>query len=254
MKILIIEDEHLAAKRLEDLLYKYNKEIEILAKISSVKKSIKWFSQNPEPDLAFMDIQLGDGLSFEIFEQVKINCPIIFTTAYDEYAIKAFKVNSVDYLLKPFDFKELSNSIEKYKANFNVKLSNDNTIQQSKIEEVVNMLANKYKDRFVVKVGVHIKPVETADILFFYSMEKATYLNTNRGNNYVIDFSLEQIESLINPKSFFRINRKYIINIKAINDIISFSNSRLKIKLESSDDENVIVSREKVTKFKNWLE
>ena len=253
MKVLIIEDEHLAAKRLEDLLNKYDKEIEILAKISSVKKSVKWFNENTEPDLAFMDIQLGDGLSFEIFEQVKINCPIIFTTAFDEYAIKAFKVNSVDYLLKPFDFEELSTSIEKYKANFEHKSSNDSSIQQFQIEEVVNMLANKYKDRFVVKVGVHIRPVETANIAYFYIMEKATYIHTNDNKNYVIDFSLEQIERLVNPKLFFRINRKYIINIKAINDIISFSNSRLIIKIESSDDEDIIVSREKVTKFKSWL-
>jgi len=254
MKVLIIEDEHLAAKRLENLLCKYDKKIEILAKISSVKKSVNWFNENTEPDLAFMDIQLGDGLCFEIFEQVKINSPIIFTTAFDEYAVKAFKVNSVDYLLKPFSFKELSNSIEKYKTNFEQKSLNNITTQQTQIEQVINMLTNKYKDRFVVKVGLHIKPIETTNILYFYSMEKASYIHTSEGNNYVIDFSLDKIENFINPKQFFRINRKYIINIKAINDIISFSNSRLKIDLKNSDNQGIIVSREKVNKFKKWLD
>ena len=252
MKVLIIEDEPIAANRLVDLLKKYDEKIEISAKISSVKKSVKWFNENVEPDLVFMDIQLADGLSFDIFEQIKINCPIIFTTAYDEYAIKAFKVNSVDYLLKPIDFSELTYSIEKYKTNFNVK-SDDASIQYSHIEEVINNLTNKYKDRFVVKVGLYIKPIETSNIVYFYSMEKATYIHTNDKRNYVIDFSLEQIEKLVNPKMFFRINRKYIININAIDDIVSFSKSRMKINLQDSDVEDFIVSREKVNKFKNWL-
>ena len=252
MKVLIIEDEHLAANRLIDLIKKYDKYIEISAKISSVKKAIKWFKENPEPDLAFMDIQLADGLSFEIFEQCKINCPVIFTTAFDEYAIKAFKVNSVDYLLKPFDYTELANSITKYKTHFNTK-SNLVQIQQSQIEEVLNILENNYKSRFVVKVGVHIKSVETKDIAYFYSMQKASYLHTYQNKDYLIDFSLEQIEQLLNPKLFFRINRKYIININSIKDIVSFSNSRLKIILSNCDDEDIIVSREKIAKFKNWL-
>lgn len=252
MKVLIIEDEPIAASRLIDLLKKYDKKIEVSAKIASVKKTVKWFNENVEPDLVFMDIQLADGLSFDIFEQVNISCPIIFTTAYDEYAIKAFKVNSVDYLLKPIDFDELTYSIEKYKKNFNVK-SDNASIQYSQIEEVVSMLTNKYKDRFVVKVGVHIKPIETSNILYFHSLQKATYIHTNDNRNYVIDFSLEQIENLVNPKMFFRINRKYIININAINDIVSFSKSRMKINLQDSDVEDFIVSREKVNKFKNWL-
>ena len=252
MNVLIIEDEPLAVKRLVDLIKKYDKDIEILAKISSVKKSVKWFNENKEADLVFMDIQLADGLSFDIFEQSQVDCPVIFTTAFDEYAIKAFKVNSVDYLLKPFDFNELSNSIEKYKTNFHIK-SNNAIIQHSQIEEVVNMLTNKYKDRFVVKVGVHIKPIEIINILYFYSLQKATYIHTNGNKNYVIDFSLDQIENIVNPKIFFRINRKFVVNINAINDIVSFSNSRMKINLQGSDIEDIIVSREKVKSFKNWL-
>lgn len=252
MNIIIIEDEPLAVKRLSELVKKYDKEIIILAKIQSVKKAVEWFKENPEPDIAFMDIQLGDGLSFEIFEQVKINCPIIFTTAFDEYAIKAFKVNSIDYLLKPFDFEELADAINKYKNRIS-KTQNDNSHQNLQIEQVINMLTKKYKERFTVKIGEHIKLVSSSDILCFYSSEKATYIFTNEKRNYLIDYSLEKLETLINPKTFFRVNRKYIININAVKDIIAYSNSRLKINIHHFTENEIIVSREKVSKFKEWL-
>ncbi len=253
MNIIIIEDEHLAVKRLSELIKKFNPEINILAKIQSVKKAVEWFGENPEPDLAFMDIQLGDGLSFDIFEQIKITCPIIFTTAYDEYALKAFKVNSIDYLLKPFDFEELAEAINKFNNRTGTKRKNSSA-QNAQIEQVINMLSEKYKERFTVKIGEHIKLVSVADILCFYSREKASYIFTKEKRNYLLDFSLDKLETLINPNIFFRVNRKFIINIHAVKDIIAYSNSRLKINIQDFTEDEIIVSREKVSRFKEWLE
>ncbi len=253
MNIIIIEDEHLAVKRLSELIKKYDSEINILAKIQSVKKAVEWFGKNHEPDLAFMDIQLGDGLSFDIFEQIKISCPVIFTTAYDEYAIKAFKVNSIDYLLKPFDFEELANAINKFK-NHTGKAVGNNSLQNAQIEQVINMLSKKYKERFTVKIGEHIRIVSVDDILCFYSREKASYIFTKEKRDYLLDFSLDKLETLINPDTFFRVNRKFIINIHAVKDIIAYSNSRLKINVQGFTEDEIIVSREKVSRFKEWLE
>jgi DNA-binding LytR/AlgR family response regulator len=253
MNIIIIEDEYLAVKRLSELIKKFNPEINILAKIQSVKKAVEWFDKNPEPDLAFMDIQLGDGLSFDIFEQIKITCPIIFTTAYDEYALKAFKVNSIDYLLKPFDFEELAEALNKFNNRTGTKRENSSA-QNAQIEQVINMLSKKYKERFTVKIGEHIKLVSVTDILCFYSREKASYIFTKEKRNYLLDFSLDKLETLINPNIFFRINRKFIINIHAVKDIIAYSNSRLKINIQDFTEDEIIVSREKVSRFKEWLE
>ncbi|MEZ5084340.1 MAG: LytTR family DNA-binding domain-containing protein [Bacteroidales bacterium] len=208
------------------------------------------FIQQP-PDLAFFDIQLADGLSFEIFEKIEVICPIIFTTAFNEYAIKAFKVNSVDYLLKPIDFEELTTAINKFKKNFvsepkqDLKLAFDN---------VLNMLTENYKKRFVVKVGEHIKSIAASDILYFFSLEKATFMHTADNHNYVVDYSLDQLEQLLDPKTFFKINRKYLISLTSFDDIISYSNSRLKVELKHSTDLDAIVAREKVQKFKQWLD
>ena len=254
MRVIIIEDEQLAAKRLLELILKYDPEIEILGKFDTVEKSVDWFNSNPPPDLVFMDIQLADGLSFEIFEQSMINCPVIFTTAYDHYAIKAFKVNSIDYLLKPIGFDEISNAIKKFKDIHFEKKTENILSKNVTFDKVLQLLTKEYKSRFVIKVGEHIKSIQVENICCFYSLEKASFLKTNENNNYVLDYSLEQIESLVNPDEFFRVNRKYIINLKAIADIISYSNSRLKIELKVKTDEDIIVSREKVKSFKAWLE
>jgi len=254
MKIIIIEDEQLAAKRLLDLILKYDPEIEILGEFATVEKSVEWFNSNPLPDLIFMDIQLADGLSFEIFEQSMISCPVIFTTAYDQYAIKAFKVNSIDYLLKPLDFEELSSAIEKFKKIHSDKNPENISSKNIAFEKVLHLLTKEYKSRFVIKVGEHIKSIQVGNINCFYSLEKASFLQTNENNNYVLDYSLEQLEGLLNPDDFFRVSRKYIINLKAIADIISYSNSRLKIILKGKNNEEIIVSREKVKSFKAWLE
>ncbi|MDQ3292536.1 MAG: LytTR family DNA-binding domain-containing protein [Bacteroidota bacterium] len=257
MRALIIEDEKLAADRLANLLQQIDPEIKIIGKIESVRKAVQQFEAGLHPDLAFFDIQLADGLSFEIFDQTTVPCPVIFTTAYDEYAIKAFKVNSVDYLLKPIDADELTASLRKFQK-LNVPVASAPTPATPNLEllqKAMQMLGHpSYKNRFVVKVGEHLKSIPVEHIDFFFSMEKATFLQTKENKRFVVDFSLEQLESLLDPQQFFRINRSYLIGLDAIQDIISYSNSRLKTFLRNSTDTDVVVSREKVNAFKEWLD
>lgn len=249
MKALIIEDEHLAAERLKQVLYEIDPKIEIVGKVDSIKSALKWFNENEQPDLAFFDIQLADGKSFEIFEQTKVECPIIFTTAYDQYAIQAFKVNSVDYLLKPIGKNELGKALIKFKSNSAKPVTDTNELLQLLKQQSV-----KYKERFVVKVGDHLKSVMTADSLVFYSQEKATYVQTVKGQKYILDFPLDHLEELIDPQIFFRINRKYIVHLDSFSDVITFSNSRLKLIIKNFEGQDLIVSRERVAEFKAWLD
>ena len=213
----------------------------------------EWFEHHPAPDLVFMDIQLADGLSFEIFERVKVPCPVIFTTAYEEYAIKAFKVNSVDYLLKPIAWNELEAAFHK----FAYQATNAPALPQVTIEllnKVKEMLRKQYKTRFMIKVGDHLKSIPVEDILFFYSLKKATYFCTTDFRTYLVDYSLDHISEMIDEQRFFRINRKYILSNQSMADILVYSNSRLKIKLKKPDEESIIVSRDKVAGFKEWLD
>ncbi|HAL80972.1 MAG TPA: DNA-binding response regulator [Mucilaginibacter sp.] len=249
-KVLIIEDEKPAAEWLRQLIVKFDSQISILNVIDSVSGAVEWFQKNQAPDLVFMDIQLADGLSFAIFEQVKVPCPVIFTTAYEEYAIKAFKVNSVDYLLKPIAYNELEAAFHKFG-------SKQETVPEVTIEllnKVKDMLQKQHKTRFVIKVGEHLKSIPVEDILFFYSLEKATFLCTADFKTYMVDYSLNRISEMVEERRFFRINRKYILNNQAIADIVFYSNSRLKIKLKKPDEESIIVSRDKVAAFKEWLD
>jgi len=253
MNVLIIEDEIQAAKRLENLINELLPETVISGRTDSIKSSVKWLKSNPQPDLIFMDIQLGDGLSFEIFEMFDVKSPVIFTTAYDEYALKAFKVNSIDYILKPVDQAELQVALKKY-----ISLSRDQhapaQVLTNSISKVVELLSRKYKERFVVKVGEHLRTINIADIQYFYSAEKATFCHTQDNRNHILDFTLDQLEGMIDPSLFFRINRKYLIHAGAIKDIISYTNSRLKIILQDSQDEDSIVARERVQQFRQWLD
>ncbi len=250
MNLIIIEDEKPAARRLQRMLDKLGIKAETM--LHSVKESVEWFLNNKHPDLILLDIQLSDGLSFEIFETVKIESNIIFTTAYDEYALKAFKLNSIDYLLKPIDEDELEFAIKKYRNN-NIKSSNQHfDIDQIK-KLLINPIDKEYKKRFTIKVGQYLKLVDIVSVECFYSEDKATYLYTKNRNNYVLDESLEQLEGQLDPTKFFRVNRKFIIHIQAIKDIISYTNSRLQIKMIHFDEIEIIVSREKVRDFKNWL-
>ncbi|MBN1337920.1 MAG: response regulator transcription factor [Bacteroidales bacterium] len=250
MKILIIEDEKPAGERLRDLIKIYDPGIEISGIADSIKKSVLWLEKGEKPDLILMDIQLADGLSFEIFEKTIVDAPVIFTTAYNEYALKAFKVNSIDYLLKPIDFDELSNALDKYRR---IYPEMRNPIGSHIIDAVTKMLSNRYKQRFAIRIGDRIRSIPVDDVLYFYSLEKATFLHTKDNRDYVIDHSLEQAESLLNPTGFFRINRKYIVSFEAISDIFAWSNSRLKLELKHSSDQEIVVSRERVAEFREWL-
>lgn len=254
MKIVIIEDEPMAAERLENLIRQLDPAIEVTGRCDSVKKAVKWFRENDSPDLLFLDIQLGDGLSFEIFEQVEVGCPVIFTTAYDSYAIDAFRLNSIAYLLKPVKKEELAASFEKYKAS--PYFEGNRLVQEQRfaLDQVQQLLTRQYKKRFLIKSGLHIRTIPVEEILYFYSLEKATYGVVATGKTHLFDHTLDQLEKLLDPGLFFRISRKYIVSVSALADIITYSNSRLKLVLKNCSDEDILVSREKMQEFKVWLD
>ena len=246
MKALIIEDELPSARRLERLLQDF--EIEILERLSSIKLSVFWLENNAQPDLIFLDIQLSDGLCFEIFNQITISSKIIFTTAFSNYSIKAFDYNSISYLLKPIKKEKLSEALVKAK-----KVHQKETDLNQFKELIQNYNLEQYKESFTVKVGNKIKIIKSKTICCFFSFENATYLNTLDGN-YIVNDSLTSLELDINPEVFFRVNRTFIVHINAIKDIIAYSNSRLKLILNSYKETEIIVSRERVKDFKNWID
>lgn len=249
MKVVIIEDEKLAANKLEQMLSGIDSEIEIVKKLESVEESVNWLNQNKNYDLIFMDIQLDDGISFEIFDAIHIETPVIFTTAYNEYAIRAFKVNSVDYLLKPVDEDALKQALEKFDKIYSSKEK-----LNANVFKVFEHLSKSYKERFFIKVGIHYQSVMVNNVSCFFVEERCTFLKNEKGKNFDLDYSLDQIQKMVNPDHFFRINRNFLVNIDAIKEILGYSSSRLKLKLENCNDENLIVSREKVTEFKNWMD
>ena len=251
MNVIIIEDEKPSARRLQRQLKTLNLEAQTM--LHSVEESIAWFHNNSHPDLIFLDIQLSDGLSFEIFETIEIKSAVIFTTAYDEYALQAFKLNSIDYLLKPIDDEDLEMAVKKYQERAPQKQGV--TLDFDDIKKLlVNPIDRVYKKRFSVKVGQHLKLINIDDIECFYSENKGTYAHTSEGRNYLLDTTLDQLEDELEPQTFFRINRKFYVNINAIKDMVSYTNSRLQIKLQSYHEQEVIVARERVKDFKNWLE
>jgi two-component system response regulator LytT len=251
MTVIIIEDEKPAARRLNRMLAALG--IETKQMLHSVEESLNWLQNNEHPDLIFLDIQLSDGLSFEIFEEIEVKSAIIFTTAYDEYALKAFKLNSVDYLLKPLDEDELKVAVDKIKDN-RPKQSN----VQVNIEDIKKLLINpvdrKFKKRLSIKVGQHIKIIPMVDIECFFSENKSTYIHTLEKRNHLLDNSLEYWEEQLNPEYFFRVNRTFIVHVNAIKDIIAYTNSRLKLILNSYSETEIIVSRERVKDFKSWID
>ncbi len=253
MKVVIIEDEHLTADRIRTLLYQIDPCMTVLAIIDSVKTAVLWFNQHEKPDLVFMDIQLADGLSFDIFDQVSIEYPIIFITAYQEYAIKAFKVNSVDYLLKPISEEDLRSALNKYRQYFNHEL-NIPEISNDLLSSIKQMIRNPYKSRFMIKVGDRIKSVDVEEILYFFSLDKGTCLHTADNRNYAVDFTLDALADLLDPVRHFRINRRYITTHRAISDLITISGSKLKVELLHSNDEEIYISRERLSTFKTWLD
>lgn len=251
MNVIIIEDEKPAARRLSRLLDDLG--VSVSTMLHSVEESIEWFQMNKHPDLIFLDIQLSDGLSFEIFDVIEVKSAIIFTTAFDEYALQAFKLNSIDYLLKPIDDEELEKAVKKYRDL--QPGSEQLTVDFEDIKKLlVNPLEREYKKRFTAKVGQHLKIINADEVECFYSENKGTYAATKDGRNYLLDTTLENLEEELSPKLFFRVSRKFYVNINHIKDIISYTNSRLQIKLNGFKEQEIIVSRERVKDFKLWLE
>ena len=265
LRALIVEDEPLAARRLADMLVRQPDPVQILGTAESVAQAVQLLQAGFAPDVLFLDIHLADGLSFEIFEQTTVRCPVIFTTAYDQYALQAFKVNSVDYLLKPIDEEELTAALTKLRARLPAAQSApafDPALLAQLMQQMQQTLpgtaappATSYKTQFVVRVGEHLKVVPLDQIAYFFSLEKATFLQTAEGRKFVVDYTMDQLETLLDPRRFFRLNRAYLAQQTAIQDIIHYTNSRLQTVLKpTAPDTQVLVSREKVNVFKSWLD
>jgi two-component system, LytTR family, response regulator LytT len=250
IKVLILEDEDAAAIRLQKLIAEIMPEAEFLATITSVKQGIDWFNNNSLPELIFADIQLSDGTSFDIFTEVNVKSPVIFTTAYDAHTLNAFKLNSVDYLLKPIKKSELGNAIEKFKAIHLSGKKEDNNLQ-----ELLQALqrTQQYKQRFVLRIGEHMKIIEVPDIAYFYTENKANFIITKEGKRHLADNTLDQIESMLDPKLFFRINRQFIVSYSSIAEMFTYSKSRVLLKLNPPSKLDTVVSTERSAAFKTWL-
>jgi DNA-binding LytR/AlgR family response regulator len=250
MNILIIENEKPAADKLVRLLMNIDKSITILDIIETVEGTINRLQEKPQPDLILMDIQLDDGLCFEIFETTDVDIPVIFTTAYDEYMLKAFKVNSIDYLLKPIDEGLLKSALAKFK-----KLYADNDPFKKDFKQLLFEFRNQYKSRFLIKIGEKYKSVPTGEISHFHINERSVFLSDNQGKDYGVDYSLDQLQTMLDPHKFFRINRECIVNIDAIALMYSYSSSRLQLTLKDREKSDLfVVSRDKVAEFKRWID
>jgi DNA-binding LytR/AlgR family response regulator len=249
MKTLIVEDEPLSAEHLANLLRKIDKSTEVVATLDSIRKSVEFLQQDPALEIIFMDIHLADGISFDIFSKILVDTPVIFTTAYDEYAIKAFKVNSIDYLLKPVGIEELRNALAKYK-----KLNGTDTNYPEKLDTALSQIHKQYKTRFMVRVGDNISSIKTEDIAHFIAEDGIVLLVNKQGKRYPVDYTLDALDNLLSPEEFFRINRKVLLHIESVQQVHTYFNSRLKIQSSSLGDEECIVSRERVADFKLWLD
>ncbi|MCC3154628.1 LytTR family DNA-binding domain-containing protein [Hymenobacter sp. BT770] len=262
LRALIVEDEPLAARRLADMLARQPEPVQVLGTAESVAQAVGLLeSTQPAPDVLFLDIHLADGLSFELFERTPVRCPVIFTTAYDQYALQAFKVNSVDYLLKPIDEEELSAALRKLRALHSAApAAPAPAFDPALLGQLLHQMQQAtpgaaYKTQFVVRVGEHLKVVPLNQVAYFFSLEKATFLQTTEGRKYVVDYTMDQLENLLDPRRFFRLNRAYLAQQTAIQDIIHYTNSRLQTVLKPlAPDTQVLVSREKVNVFKSWLD
>lgn len=257
INVLIIEDESLTARRLKNLLQTYESSIRVLDLLPSVAKTLQWFA-NPtrevQPDLIFMDIHLEDDTAFRIIEELKLTIPIIFTTAYDEYTLQAFKANSIDYLLKPLDEQELFAAIDKFKT---LRLTPTHTNKLPNLTHLVDLLTQTqsaiYKDRFMVTVGTKIRSIETSSIAYFFFQDKTTFLTTREGQHLAVDYSLDKLVSILDPRQFFRVNRSFLVSLSAIRTIHTFAGSKLKLDLEPASKQEVFVSGDRITAFKDWL-
>jgi DNA-binding LytR/AlgR family response regulator len=250
MNILIVENEIPAADRIVRILKKIDNTINILGVIETVEAAVNRLQEQPQPDLILMDIQLDDGLCFEIFEIINVDTPIVFTTAYDEFTLKAFKVNSIDYLLKPIGEDSLKSAIDKFK-----KIYSDRDPFKRDFKLLLNEFRNQYKSRFLIKIGDKFKSVQTGEICHFHICERSVFMCDYQGKDYGVDYSLDQLEGILDPRKFFRINRECIVSIDAINLMLSYSSSRLHLTLKNQKESDLfVVSRDKVSLFKKWVD
>jgi DNA-binding LytR/AlgR family response regulator len=252
MKILSIEDEMPASSRLKKILQDFKPETEVLAILDSIEASVHWLQTHPTPELIFMDIQLADGLSFGIFEQIEVKTPVIFTTAFDEYTLKAFKVNSIDYLLKPIDIEELKQSLQKFE-----QLQERFVPPKLPLEELLNAMQKDkpaYKSRFLVKLGERLIAVPQDNIAYFFAEQKVVLLITEDSKKYALDYTLDELETMLNPNDFFRLNRQFIAKFTAIRQIHQYFKGKLKVEIQPTIDKEILVSREKASVFKEWLD
>lgn len=252
MKVLIIEDEELAVKKLQKTLSSVEPEAEVVGTTDSIQASVEWLGENPAPDLILMDIELADGQSFEIFNLAEVKCPVIFTTSYDEYALKAFKVNSVDYLLKPIQKEELGAALAKFKK---ITTAENNPVN---LDTLVKQLQQKlqpkeYRKRFLVKHAQRLVSVDTNDIAYFYSDGRLNFFKTTDNKKYVVDYTMDELEEMLDPKQFFRISRSFYVSVASIEKIDDYFGNRLILSLKPDVDKEALVSREKVTDFKKWM-
>ena len=248
MKVVIVEDEYLLAEELEDMMLTLDSSIQVVAKLDTVQDSIEWFKNN-SCDLVFMDIHLTDGISFSIFDDVRVDVPVIFTTAYDYYSIKAFDVNSIAYLLKPTREEDVRKALDKYSA-----LNINNSFDYSVIKELISKTSVKYKERFVLRMGKHQRPVSVNDISYFMADDKFLFAFLKDGKKYFCDSTLSRLESELNGDEFYRVNRKYIVSFAAVAELLSYSKSRIKLKLSPETEDDVIISASKAKEFIQWLE
>lgn len=251
MNAVIIEDENIASRRLAKLIKEVAPEITISGQITSVENGLMWFTNNPAPDLIFLDIQLNDGYGFDILDTLDDHPPVIFTTAYNEYAIRGFKYNGLDYLLKPIDKRDLEKALTKYRKNHE---GSKQKLKEDGFEKIKNLFSKEYKRRFMIKVGNQFNTFNVEDIAYFKSHDGVIFLHTHAGIQYPIEYSIDQLETILDPVHFFRINRKFMVSVKAVKEIHSYFNSRLLLKLNPNEDDKVIVSRERTTNFKKWLD
>jgi len=245
MNIVIVEDEQPAFKRLSKLLQEAIPDAKIVAQLDSIQMSKEWFGTNKCPDIVFLDIHLADGSAFDLLKQITLECPVIFTTAYDQYAMEAFKTASVDYLLKPVKREDLEQALQKlkqFKDMFNEAGSSGLSEQPA-----------GYKKRFLVRFGEHIKTIAVTDIAYCYSENKATFARTFEGRNYPMDHNLDALETMLDPQDFFRINRQYLISLKSIEEMRTYTKARVIVKLHPAVKEQPVVSSERAADFKDWL-
>jgi two-component system response regulator LytT len=258
MKVLIIEDEELAVKKLRKTLQSVDDTAEVVGVADSIRSSVNWLENNPAPDLILMDIELADGQSFEIFDKTDVKSTVIFTTSYDEYALKAFKVNSIDYLLKPVQKEDLEAAIEKYKNLKKVYGGSDNNAAPMSVDSLVKELQQKlqpkeYRKRFLVKHAQKLVSVEVEEIAYFYSDGRLNFFKTHDNKKYVVDYTMDELEEMLDPNQYFRISRSFYVSVNCIDQIHDYFGNRLLLNLKPAVDKESIVSREKVTDFKKWM-